>query len=357
MSKYKFTFTNILFWVGIVSAILIFENISFFNGTGDNPLMQQGLNDSLFFLFFFISALSFVSMLIFDGLLNKLRFNYVVMGLILLFMAGSIIGVYTFNSMSFPHPDVPDYVTDNWDKLKHSLAIFIYSMSIISIFIHFNVIHPSFKRIHYLYIAVVLAVFGFCLFSLIAEFDKYSMLFNGESLSNIYVGVGIKSIFQNSNMFAGMILMGIASCIALNYAKKNIFNYLLLVFFVVIEIFTCSLTCIAISISTLFVYLLLETILTFKKRKNLGFVKLTILLCVTISIAFFFIFGIMFDIPYFSPFFKALQKELTESDYSNFTNRLYLWEKIWPAMENNPFHALFGFGFRNSGRIAGGLSY
>ena len=73
MSKYKFTFTNILFWVGIVSAVLIFENISFFNGASDNPLMQQGLSDSLFFLLFSISAISFISMLIFDGLKMEWR--------------------------------------------------------------------------------------------------------------------------------------------------------------------------------------------------------------------------------------------------------------------------------------------
>lgn len=357
MSKYKFTFTNILFWVGIVSAVLIFENISFFNGASDNPLMQQGLSDSLFFLLFSISAISFISMLIFDGFLNRLRFNYIVLGLILLFMAGSILGVYTFDRMSFSHPDVPDYVVDNWDKIKHALAIFIYAMLIISIFIHYNVLHPTFKRMRYIYFAVVLAVVGFCLYSVIAEFDKYSKLFNGETLHNIAVGADIRSIFQNSNMFAGMILMGIASCIALNYYKKNIFIYLALVFFVIIEVFTCSLTCIVISISTLFLYLLFETIMSFKKSKTSGFVKLTILLAVSTGLALFFIFGIMFEIPYFSPFFKALQKELTESDFSNFTRRLYLWEKIWPAMENDPFHALFGFGFRNSGRIAGGLSY
>ena len=52
MGKYKFTFTNILFWVGAIASILIFENITFFDKPDINGFMSLGMQDAYFFMLF-----------------------------------------------------------------------------------------------------------------------------------------------------------------------------------------------------------------------------------------------------------------------------------------------------------------
>ena len=75
MGKYRFTFTNILFWVGVIASILIFENITFFDKPDINGFMSLGMQDAYFFMLFAIALLSYLALIIYETVFNKAKTN------------------------------------------------------------------------------------------------------------------------------------------------------------------------------------------------------------------------------------------------------------------------------------------
>lgn len=355
MGKYKFTFTNILFWVAIVASVLVFENITFFEKGTAESFMLPGMQDPYFFMFFGIAAFSYLALIIFETVFNRTKINKLALVSCLTLLVCGIIGIASFKGMEFTNGAAP-IVVDEWSMTKHILSFVLFVLTIYSTVFYFTKNHPSIKRLRILLLVIVLVVYFFVIYSLVTEYWKYELIANVK-LDEENPHVSIQSLFMNSNMFAGFILMGICAAMGLNYFKKNPLSYITIIGFSIIQVFVCSLTCIIISLAGVLLYFLMEIIADFKKYKKgvVPYIKLSLLLTIYVTLILFFCLCQSYDLGSFTAFCRFLYKEISTSDFNSFTNRRAIWDVAIQASNNNVTTLLFGYGFRNSEYIVGGL--
>ena len=355
MSKLKFTFPNILFLIGLVASILLFENLSFLISPRNLALFQFGMEDSYFFLTFSIAVLSYLTMIIWDSAINHARPNVIAMFMCVAGFICAAIGVMSFDGMTFE--STPALVIDSWDKTKHILILLSFALTIYSIFTHWNRNNPSIRRLRYVFIGVILFCIAISIFSVIAEFHYYELTPNAYLYPDEKIGHFIKSIFLNSNMFAGMLLMGVASCIALNYFKKNVLSYIGIFGLSIIQAFVCSLAAVSITFTMVALYFAVEIFNNFKKKKKSAFFWLIFYLTILITLVILFSICQTVEIPFVSNFTRFLFKELSEANYMTLTNRTAIWSKIGEFMASDTKHLILGYGLIHSNQIIGGITF
>ena len=357
MSKLKFTFTNILFWAGFIASILIFDNSSMLMGQTPEAASQAyraiAIPDTIFYLLFAFATASYLFMIIYDTFVNKKRVNFALIGVSIALLTCGLIGIWMFDGMSFPTV-APDLVITELDKIKHSLSFGLFVLTIYAMIFGMVQGHPSIRRLKWLFLAIILLTLFFAVYSLVTEFPKYqAILFVDESstLHNMF----IQSVFLNPNIFAEYLLLGTCAAIGLNYFKKNALSYLTIIFFAIIQIFVCCLTTILITLVLVFLYFLLEIIFSFKKNPGLGIFKIAVMMVIYISIVLTFTLCQTYEVRGLSSFCRYLYKVLSEGNYDSFSNRTIIWETAIKIVTSNRIPLIFGFGFRNTDNILGGL--
>lgn len=353
MGKFKFTFTNILFWIGIIASLLVFENITFFDKPEIAGFMTLGMQDAYFFSLFAIAMVAYLFLIIYESIFNKTKINYFLLVISLIIIVCGSIGIALFDGMEFTSGASP-IVIDDWQKLKHIFSLILYGFSIYSTIHYFTIGHPSIRRLRYLFVIIILATYFFVIYSLVTEYGKYETIANADK-DTVIGNLQIKSLFLNSNMFATFVLMGVCSAIGLNYFKKNVFSYVTMVGFAIIEVFVCSLTNILITLVTIFIYFLFEIIINFKKKKASSMIKLSIMVSTYVGIILLFVMCQTFEVPGISNFCRFLYRELSRSNYFSFSNRISIWKSAILGIRHSPLNLFFGYGFRNADYVVGGF--
>ena len=350
MSKYKFTFTNILFWVGIIASVLLFENLSFFNNTDPGVVIESNLNEPFFFLLFSIGFISFLALFVFDSALNKVKPSYFILGICLLLLVTGMVGIWSFTKMEFSL--APTYEVSVYDKIKHSFVFLLFVFALYATIHHFSNNHPSLSRLKYVFIIVILVTYFFVFFSIATEYSKYELIANADRIEDLHY-VKIYSVFKHQNMFAGFLLMGILSAMALNFYKKNPFSYITIFGFLIIQLFVCSKTNILITVIAVFLYFLFEIIVAFIHKKKTAMLKLGFLLGITIALILLFVLCQYYDLPTFSKVSRFIYGTFSRADFESFTQRTYIWGASMEVLFKNPIATMFGYGFRNSESLVG----
>lgn len=353
MGKLKFTFTNIFFWVGVICSILIFENITFFTQSDPTEPISLNMEEPYFFILFGIASICYFFLFLYETVYNRSKTNVFLLVLLLGLLGCGVAGIMLYDGMSFDNGS-PEIVIDHWSKMKHIMSLVLYIATLYSVIFYFTKNHPSLKRLRFVFFAVIGVTYFFVIYSIVTEYHNYELIANTEDPTTIS-GYYIKSLFLNSNMFAGFLLMGICASIGLNFFKKNVLSYVSIIGFAIIQVFVCSLTNIIISLSVVILYFLMEIIISFKRKKKSSYFKLFIMLAVTVSIILLFVMCQTFEVKGISPFYRFLYREMHESDYHAFSNRLPIWNATLYASNRNLNTLFLGYGFRNSEYITGGL--
>lgn len=357
MGKLKFTFTNILLLVGVFASVLLFENLSFFAPNEANPLMTLGMDNSYFFLTFAIAIVSFASVITIESVHNKAGLNLKILIPVSIFFVSILVGVLTLDLVTFQTElPVPDLVIDGWNKTRHVLTLLCYALCVYCLFTYFNKNNPSLNRLKYLLIAVVVFVLAITVYSVIAEYSVYEFIATQPILDPQKFS-GIKSIFMNSNMYSGMILMGVSAAIVLNYFKKNPLSYIAIIGLTIIQIFVNSVAGVIITLVLVTVYFAFEIVNDFLKKKKRAFLFLGLYLSVLVTLVILFCLCQSFEVPVLSNFVRFLYGALSKSDYKSFTQRTITWGATTNYLVQNPTRLIFGVGINNSNRIVGGLVY
>lgn len=349
MSKFKFNLTNIFFWVGVILSILLFENIDFFNKVNGQYLP---LDDSNFYIIFSIATLCYLAMFVYDIIFNRHRVNVPVIVILLLFTGSMIASTWLFEGMSFSS-GAPDYYLSFNDKIRQTLITISFGLTLISLFTVYITNHASSRRLKFVYVLIMLVCYVLVISSLITEFDKYYSIANGIAPYNTFIG----SLFYNSNMFAVILLLGIAASIGLNCYKKNLLSYLSIIFFAVIQVFVRSLTCIIISFSLVTIYLIIEIAFNFKKKFSLAMTELTIFVTVVTTVVVVVVVCSSNYVGNFSNFCRYLIDEIFTSKYDTFSDRTTLWAQSISLIFKDIKSMIVGYGFLNSEIILGHTHY
>ena len=353
MGKLKFTFTNIFFWVGVICSILIFENITFFTQSDPTEPISLNMEEPYFFILFTIAAVCYFFLFLYETIYNRTKTNFVLLFFMLGLLGCGIAGIMLYDGMTFDNGS-PAIVIDQWSKMKHIMSFVLYIATVYSLVFYFTKNHPSLKRFRLIFFAVIAVTYFFVIYSIVTEYSKYEIIANADDPSTVS-GYHVQSLFLNSNMFAGFLLMGICASIGLNFYKKNPLSYISIIGFAIIQVFACSLTNIIISLSVVFLYFLMEIIVSFRKKSKWSFLKLFLMLSISITVVLLFVMCQTFDVKGLSPLFRFVYREMRDSDYNSFTGRSIIWNYTLYASNRSLTTLFLGYGFRNSEYITGGL--
>ena len=233
MGKLKFTLSNILFWLAIGASCLLLENVAFLSSN-----LHNGLNSSLFFMLFTMAMVGYISFFVIEHIKNKVSIDFLLYGVFAAAIAGGMVAIWTFTDIHMVNGDDTrtfDYALTNWDKITQTLSFIVFIFTVYSIVFFFNKNYPSIRKVRVIFVIIALVCYAASIYSLVAEIDK--IVYN---LSMPLDTKELVSIFWNTKMFCGTLLMGILACIGLNYFKKNVFSYISILFFEVMIRFCAS---------------------------------------------------------------------------------------------------------------------
>ena len=350
MGKLKFTLSNILFWLAIAASCLLLENVAFLSSN-----VHSGLNNTLFFLLFSMAILGYVSYFVVEHVKNHASLDYLLFAVFTIALVGGIIAIYSFTDIHFSNADGTrtfDYVLNSWDKTTQVLSLVVFIFTLYASLFFFNKNYPSIRKLIVVFIIVTVVCHFSCIYSLVAEIDK--IIYN---LSMPLDTKELVSIYWNTNMFCGILLLGMLASIGLNYFKKNVYSYISLLFFETMILFSASITSIIVSLIVLVSYFLIEIIITMAKKKKRGFVFLAIYLFIVVGFILLFASSLKYELGSLSNFFKTVYNSLSNANYKNFSHRTFIWESIINFVPYNPLGLVFGYGFRNSNYIIGSFFY
>lgn len=350
MGKLKFTISNIIYLCALLTSILLLENVGFLTNN-----LTGGLNDTHFFMLFTMSIIGYLSYFLLQHIKNKVVVDYVqVAGFIILFASG-LLAIWGFRDVHLVNETkgyIFDYSLAGWGKIRQSLSLLVFVLTLYATLFHFNRNYASNRRIVWLYIAIVAFVYFAVIYSLITEFKIYVL--NTHSMGRFRA---IKSIFWNGNMFSGMILMGLLCCVGINYFRRNLFCYITMLFFFFIIVFVGSLNAIIVSFIVLILYSISELIFLIKKKYKAGIWSLAAFLLVICTSAILFACALSFDLGELSKFCKTLHLNIINADYATLTLRTFTWSKCLYHLGHHPLALCFGVGKDNANAIIGSYWY
>ena len=257
MSKFKFAFTNIFLWLGIISSCLLIENHAFLTATPTDKLP-----DVYFFMLFALALSSYLVLYIFEHVYNKTKVDLILVGILSILLTSGVLAIWLFKDINF-FPDDPSKVISlsYMERIRLSIGYGMFILTTYSILFIFNKNHFSLRSLRFIFIILIGIVYFLIIYSLAAEMPAYISLFRPDMEV-----IPIESLFWNSNVFAGTLLMGICAAIVLNIVKKNVFSYIS-IFIFYIEIFlNGSILAIIVATVGIFVYFLVEIFLSMKKN-------------------------------------------------------------------------------------------
>ena len=349
MGKLKFTLSNILFWISLIASCLLLENVAFLTSNS-----KGGLSDTHFFMLFALAMIGYIAYFVVEHVKNKVKIDFFLIGIIALLFGCSIIAIWSLRIVVIPGKNVLQpiiYTQDVWEQTRHTLSLLTFVFTIYSVLFYFNKNYPSIRKISVIYIIILIICYASMIYSFITETKSYEYFLTRVSSRGLFV----KSFFWHSNMFSGMMLMGIAASIGLNIQKKNVFSYISIILFFIMSIVIGAMTTILISMISISVYFLFEIIMHMRKKLKSGFVLLAIYLSSIVAIVVIYSIALQGFMGSFSIFCKSLYVNISNSNFNTYTGRTSIWAHALEFLSDKPLNILFGVGFRNSNQIIGDI--
>ena len=347
MGKLKFTLSNIIFWLSIAATCLLLEDVGFLTTTPKGPL-----NTPIFFMLLVLSLGGYLSYFLIEHIKNKASVDFVLLGTLLIGFGASLIAIWMFDGVSFSGIATFEYQVEAWDKIRQTFLLAIYFLTIYSVLFYFNKNHPSIRKVAVIYFIIIVIALIASIYSWIKELDAIVYNLSGHSSPT-----SVNSIFWNANMFSLMLLLGMFSCFGLNYFKKNVIWYLLIVYFAMMICFVASLTAIITCFVSIVFYFLVEIIFVIKRHRARGVTFLAIYLTILTSIVVLLAVSLNYDLGYFSSFLSSIYRYFTEANFVSYTGRTQIWSEATNFLVNHPLNFMFGVGFKNSYPVVGGLMH
>ena len=336
MSKFKFAFTNIFLWLGIISSCLLIENHAFLTATPTDKLP-----DVYFFMLFALALSSYVVLYIFEHVYNKTKVDLILVGILSILLTSGVLAIWLFKDINF-FPDDPSKVISlsYMERIRLSIGYGMFILTTYSILFIFNKNRFSLRSLRFIFIILIGIVYFLIIYSLTAEMPAYISLFRPDMEV-----IPIESLFWNSNVFAGTLLMGICAAIVLNIVKKNVFSYIS-IFIFYIEIFlNGSILAIIVATVGIFVYFLVEIFLSMKKHTARSFIFLGVLLLSTVLLICLFALSVAGALGSLSRLLGEVYFDMVRFDYSTFNRRVMTWTYVIQILSGDPLKMAFGCGY------------
>lgn len=345
MGKLKFIFTNILLWLGVLSSGLVMENVGFLTGDPKGPL-----TDTYFFMLVALALLCFVSLFILEHVVNKTTVDFFLLAILLIFLICGIVGIWLFEDMTFapssPGGQIRTLTFSEMSKVRFSISFALFIISMYSILFIFSKNSVTPRYYVWAFIIMILVALYCLVYSFIAESGCYQQLFTTGTMR-----VDPKSLFWNSNMFAGMLLMGICSAMILNTFRKTVFGYVSIIILYFGTLLVCSVLSMVIATFLLFGYFLFEIIIYWKKHPKLSYLLLGLYMAIIVAFVCLYAVGLDGKMGVFSTFVTHIHNEVVTLNFMTFSGRDSIWKGVFELLEKSPHNLAFGYGFGISSHV------
>ena len=341
MGKFKYTLSNIWFWIVIAIGCFIMESIYFFTIPGVSFAHES------FWILAIAGLGSTVVYFYLEHKKNGMKIDKVLLPVFVVAFIFFTISIWTQDGESFVWANglgenlVEFSVAE---KLRYTVMLGFSMLTAYMILCTHSHNFFSKKKMVWLSIAYVAITLVNIIISFIKEFDIYKALFTGNQYG---VALSLKSIYNNENFFGVIVLIGICACAVINHAKPNIPTFIAMAIFFIWTLLIGSGTCVICAVIFLPIYITIETCRGIKHtpiKTAIWLGAFIVLLTISITI---FVIGVKNDVDFFVNFQKHLDdlRRDQSSHFDNFTGRVAKWVVFLEYGFDNPWHFLFGRGF------------
>lgn len=340
MGKLKFTLSNIWLWLSLAGLTILTENLQLLTSG-----MKQGLNYIPVFIMMFIGFVSLFMFYLINRKENKIKGDFVLIPMFILAGIFLIIGVWVQQSGSYTIPgssETVEYTITTFEKVKATFVIVMFLGFLYGLLFIFQRTQPHTKTaVVPLYFAIAF-VYTAIIFSLIRENKSYKAIFSDDAAKET---ITIVSFFGNKNYYGGIILIGILSCMLVNYHRPRMIWYLSIAFFFVILLSTAAVCPIVAAVVGIPIYLIEEIIRYSVKKRWFIATAATITVLILMFLIIFFYIGTVFEWKGFKGIDLYVTKVIFSKDLKTLTGRTKIWAAAFKDSINNPIHIIFGHGF------------
>lgn len=300
------------------------------------------LTNGEFYLVFGIHTVFLITYLIVSFRHSQITVGWHWLILFLLWTIVGIISLVYFQSVSYEGNVV--YTIDFQTKLRYIFLTVACFDSLYAIFAVFPKTIGNAYFVRYVFKFTVLIAFAAIAYSLVAEFDVYAKIFDGDGVITTVVP---GSFFKNRNGFGYLLLAGIFSEAFLEVERPSWWRWLLMLFFYAYQFIVLSKTCLL--LATVFLVFLFcwqygRTLKAHPFRNNLF-----LLLVIGVVILFFMFPSIqnLGALQKLQNYIAQLTTLVFKSGLGTMNARFELWGQAISAIGGSKFTTAFGFGLGN----------
>nr|MCR5184806.1 hypothetical protein [Bacilli bacterium] len=223
MTKKRFIFSNILFWVGAIITCFLVENI---------PLLSSKsiffFDDFSFFALFISAAVLFTLFYVINHKQNGFKNSkwiLIVGGLLLLLsLFATWVSPSVINYHAFEHGEPVTIEISNHTKTVFSLESILFFAMFYLFYVFYGKTYTRTKVLNWLMVGVIVFTYISIIISFFSDADSYKTFFDVNiPVENFDT---IKSIYVHENEFGHLLLAACLCCMALNIHKNRWWAYL-----------------------------------------------------------------------------------------------------------------------------------
>ena len=350
MGKLKFTFANLWFWVAMIVAVFLTENLMHLT---DNP--KAGFDYPTLIILSLACIVCLFMFFFIHHKRNKMKIDWVLLPSFIIFGALLIVGVWINKGESFAYSDgsgTIDVVITIHDKIKSTIILCVFLLFSYGMFFSVQANAPHSRRGQFLAYVGIFAALISLVFSLATEYKIYIAIFKGEILPNM----SIDSFYGNKNYYGGVLLIGFLACIIANYHKPRLVNFLFMIIFALAILASAAMLPALVASGALVIYLFEEVIRFSVKKKWLYSFYSTLSILIVLSLVLIFYYGVT----HYWDGFRGLDVYITDmfakKNFATLTGRIYIWNAILPHVADSATHLVFGHGFMISEKLILGIT-
>ena len=347
MGHFKYTLTNIWFWLIIVVTCFFVENIALLS----NGVPSEGFSNPVFYM---LTALILMMMGIYFFLEHKknhMTFNWILLSALIIIFITLTVAIWT-NPSSTTFSNVETGITADLtfsieEKMHYTIRLLISLIVIYMMMFAYakgRLKNRGILWFAYLLIATVIVA---VIFSLFHEIDIYKNILLGT-----FSGEGTGSFFINPNIFGLCLMFGILACLVVNYSKTRWWTYFLIFFFFLAMIFTLCNTTLLISAVVIFCYVIARIIINYVNRHYIkASVFLFLIIALFISLLVVYLISVEKNWALIVSLDGFLRHYIFTNNFGTFSHRKEIWDWAIYLATRNPLRLMIGYGYGASSKL------
>jgi len=347
MGHFKYTLSNIWFWLIIVITCFFVENIALLS----NGIPSEGFSNPVFYM---LTALILAMMGVYFFLEHKknhMTFNWVLLPALIIIFITLTIAIWT-NPSSTIFSNVETGITAELtfsieEKIRYTVQLLISLIAIYMMMFAYAKGRLRNRGVLWFAYLLIFTVVVAVVFSLFYEIDIYKNILFGT-----FSGEGTGSFFINPNIFGLCLMFGILACLIVNYSKPRWWAYLLIIFFFLAMIFTLCNTTLLISAVVIFCYVVARIVVNYINHHYIkASIFLFLIITLVVALLVVYLIGVAKGWVILISVDNFLKHYIFTNNFGTFSHRKEIWDWALYLVSRDPLRLAIGYGYGASSKL------